>query len=138
MNTTSNNNPVLSSSSISGTNVYNTRDKKLGDIKDIMIDTSSGTVSYLVLSVSEGLFSNKYFAVPLEAVQFNTVDENIILDVDENWLDNAPGFDKDNWPSSADSKFESEMHSYYKTKPYREQRGTTDATGTTTTGTTIV
>ncbi len=112
------NNLVLSSSSITGTNVYNARNEKLGDIKDIMIDTQSATVSYAVLSVSDGLFSNKYFAVPFEAMRFDTAgDEKIILDVSEDWLDNAPGFDKDNWPSSADDSFVNDMHSYYKTQP---------------------
>ena len=121
MNTTQNH-LVLSSSSITGTNVYNARDEKLGDIKDIMIDTATGEVSYAVLSVSEGLFSNKYFAVPFEAMRFDTAgDEKIILDVSEDWLDNAPGFDKDNWPKSADTSFISDMHSYYKTTPGRGQ-----------------
>lgn len=116
------NNPVLSSSTITGTNVYNSRDEKLGDIKDIMIDTSTGTISYGVLSVSDGLFSNKYFAVPFEAMQFDTVKERIIIDVSEDWLDNAPGFDKNNWPNTADNSFVSDVHSYYKTKPFHEQR----------------
>ena len=121
MNTTQNH-LVLSSSSITGTNVYNARDEKLGDIKDIMIDTATGNVSYAVLSVSDGLFSNKYFAVPFEAMRFDTAgDEKIILDVSEDWLDNAPGFDKDNWPSSADTSFIDDMHSYYKTESHRER-----------------
>lgn len=128
MNTTNNNHLVLSSSSITGTNVYNARDKKLGDIKDIMIDTQKASIAYAVLSVSDGLFSNKYFAVPFEAMRFDTAGENIILDVDENWLDNAPGFDKENWPDKADNSFVNDMHSYYKTKPYHEQRTSGDTT----------
>ena len=112
---------ILSSSSITGTNVYNARNEKLGDIKDLMIDTQKASVSYAVLSVSDGLFSNKYFAVPFEAMRFDTASENIILDVSEDWLDNAPGFDKDNWPNSADEKFTNEMHTYYKTEPYHRQ-----------------
>ena len=114
---------VLSSSSITGTNVYNARNEKLGDIKDIMIDTQKASISYAVLSVSDGLFSSKYFAVPFEAMRFNTAgDEKIILDVSEDWLDNAPGFDKDNWPNSADEKFVNDMHTYYKTEPYHSRR----------------
>ena len=127
MNTTQNN-LILSSSSITGTNVYNARNEKLGDIKDIMIDTTAGNVQYAVLSVSDGLFSNKYFAVPFEAMRFDTAgDEKIILDVSEDWLENAPGFDKDNWPTSADHSFVSDMHSYYKTTPRRDYRTTEEA-----------
>lgn len=126
---TNNNHLVLLSLSITGTNVYNARDEKLGDIKDIMINTQSASVSYAVLSVSDGLFSNKYFAVPLEAMRFDTAGgEKIILDVREDWLDNAPGFDKDHWPTSADDSFVKDMHSFYKTESHGER---------TTTGTTV-
>lgn len=119
---TTKNNPVLSSSTIVGTNVYNTHEDKLGDIKDIMIDTSTGTISYAVLSVSDGLFSHKYFAVPFEAMRFDTDRERILIDVNENWLENAPGFDKDNWPNTADKSFVNDVHTYYETKPFHEQR----------------
>ena len=111
----------LSSSSITGTNVYNARNEKLGDIKDLMIDTQRASISYAVLSVSDGLFSSKYFAVPFEAMRFDTASENIILDVSEDWLNNAPGFDKDNWPNSADEKFVNDMHTYYETEPYHSR-----------------
>src|SRR5690606_38057058 len=36
-------------------------------------------------------------------------------------LKNAPGFDKDNWPSSADRQFLTDIHSHYGYKPYWER-----------------
>ena len=109
---------LLSGSTLIGTSVYNARDEKLGDIKDLMLDVDRGSVSYAVLSVSDGLFSSKYFAVPLEAMRFQKDESKhrIILDVRENWLEESPGFDKDQWPSSADPTFVNKMHSYYNTR----------------------
>ncbi|MGH8523646.1 MAG: PRC-barrel domain-containing protein, partial [Gammaproteobacteria bacterium] len=37
-------------------------------------------------------------------------------------LDSAPGFDKDHWPSMADQRWGTEIHSYYGTHPYWEVR----------------
>ncbi|MGH8719989.1 MAG: PRC-barrel domain-containing protein, partial [Burkholderiales bacterium] len=41
-------------------------------------------------------------------------------DVDKEALKNAPGFDKDNWPSMADNNWATQIHSYYGSRPYWE------------------
>ena len=41
-----------------------------------------------------------------------------IFDVDKETLENAPGFDKDHWPSMADEQWAKELHTYYKANPY--------------------
>lgn len=127
---------LLSSSSMMGTNVTNRAGDNLGDIKDIMIDPSSGNVAYVVVSFGGFLgIGDKYFAIPMEAFQIDRTNENFILDVDKAKMENAPGFDKDNWPTTADRQFLTDIHSHYGYKPYwerehmfsGEQRG---ATGT--------
>jgi hypothetical protein len=37
----------------------------------------------------------------------------MILDVPKERLENAPGFDKDNWPNFADTTWLQDVHSYY-------------------------
>ncbi len=63
--------------------------------------------------------------------------ERFILDVSKEKLENAQGFDKDHWPSMADSAWASEIHAYYNVTPYwedderdiRERRSTRDIVG---------
>lgn len=113
---------LLSASSMMGTNVINRAGENLGDIKDIMIDTASGNIAYVVVSFGGFLgIGDKYFAIPMEAFHIDRVDENFVLDVDREKLENAPGFDKDNWPSSADRQFLTDLHSYYGYRPYWER-----------------
>ncbi len=113
---------LLSSSSMMGTNVVNRTGDNLGDIKDIMIDPSSGNVAYVVVSFGGFLgIGDKYFAIPMEAFHIDRENENFILDVDKAKMENAPGFDKDNWPSSADRQFLTDVHSHYGYKPYWER-----------------
>ncbi len=107
---------ILSASSITGTNVKNSMGQDIGEIKDIMIDWSNGTISYAVLSFGGFLgMGDKYFAVPMEAFDFDATDSDdyVVLDVSKEQLEDAPGFDKDNWPSHADVAFTNRIYSHY-------------------------
>jgi len=90
---------VLRASQIIGMTVQDNDGKKLGDIKDLVIDPEDGGIQYAVLDF--GGFAgigDKYFAVPWEALQLDQVNKKLSLDVHKKDLKNAPGFDKKNWP----------------------------------------
>lgn len=90
---------VLKASELIGMSVQGTDGKKLGDIKDLVIDPEEGGVEYAVLEF--GGFAgigDKYFAVPWEALQLDQTSKTLLLDVHKKDLKNAPGFDKNNWP----------------------------------------
>lgn len=111
----------LSASSIIGTNVENSQGDNLGDIKEIMIDTTSARISYVVVSFGGFLgIGDKYFAVPWEAFTIDTDQENFILDVPKEKLEDAPGFDQDNWPDNADHQYLTSVYEYYGYKPHWE------------------
>jgi hypothetical protein len=42
----------------------------------------------------------------------------LVLDIDKERLENAPGFDKDHWPSMADIAWGTEIHDYYGQRNY--------------------
>jgi len=106
---------ILSSSTLTGTNIENLNGDKLGSIKDLMIDLKSGQVLYAVLSHGGFLgMGDDYFAVPMQAFKFSERDGKVIkLDVDEDTLENAPGFNKDSWPSSSSSDFTDRVYKHY-------------------------
>ena len=105
---------ILSSSTITGQSVSNLKDENIGDIKDLMIDPNSGEVLYAVLSFGGFMgIGNKLFAIPLEALQFTDKDDTIRLDVSKEKLEDAPSFDEDNWPMTADNDFVSSVYSHY-------------------------
>ena len=51
-------------------------------------------------------------------------EKSFILDVDKKTLENAPGFDKDNWPDMTDTTWGSEVSRYYGAAPYWETQQT--------------
>ena len=109
---------LLSSSSITGTQVKNRSGKSLGEIKDLMLNTNKGNIAYAVLSFG-GLFGigDKLFAIPFKAFSIDTEDHAFILNVDKEKLEDAPGFDKDDWPSHANSAYLNRVYSYYEQTP---------------------
>jgi hypothetical protein len=92
------------------------RDESVGSIKEFMINSHSGKVDYIVLKVDEGFLNlgSKLLALPFEAFEFNTAqDDVIIVKESKETLENAPGFDNDNWPSGPQSEFLHSMRTYY-------------------------
>lgn len=105
---------TLSTSSLIGTDVRNREGESLGDIKDFMLDVDNGRVLYAVLDFGGFLgIGDKYFAVPLEAFRADTQSEMLVLDIDKARLENAPGFDKNNWPVTANDTFVETVYDFY-------------------------
>lgn len=112
---------VLSATTITGDKVINTAGEQLGTIKELMIDLDGGLIAYAVLSFGGILgMGDKLFAIPWEAFSIDTDNHTFILNVDKEVLENAPGFDKDNWPDNA--KYEAGwllgVYEYYGYSPY--------------------
>ena len=105
----------LSASTLSGDTIKNPQGDSLGDLKDIMIDTSSGKVAYAVLSFGGILgMGDKLFAVPWESLAVDGDNKCLTLNVSKERLKDAPGFDKDHWPNFAEPAFADKLRGYYR------------------------
>jgi len=86
-----------------------------------MLDVPSGRIAYAVLSSGGFLgIGDKLFAIPWRALTLDPENKRFILDMSKEQLEQAPGFDKDHWPSMADELWVREVHSYYSARPYWE------------------
>lgn len=104
----------LSASSIIGDSVTNVSGEDLGKIEDLMVDTDTGSVKYAVLSFGGFLgMGDKLFAVPLETLTLNPAEKCFIMNATKERLETAPGFDKDNWPNTADPEWQRAINQYY-------------------------
>jgi sporulation protein YlmC with PRC-barrel domain len=112
---------VMSASTLTGDNVVNAAGEDLGKIQDIMLDTPTGRVAYAVLSFGGFLgMGDKLFAIPWDQLSLDEENKRFVLNVNRAKLENAPGFDKDNWPDMADPSWGSRIYSYYGSHPYWE------------------
>ncbi|MDQ2694397.1 MAG: PRC-barrel domain-containing protein [Pseudomonadota bacterium] len=112
---------VMGATTLAGDKVVNSQGEDLGKIEEIMLDMSSGRVAYAVLSFGGVMgIGDKLFAIPWSALRLDTANKWFVLDVPKDQLKNAPGFDKNAWPSMADRRWATDVHTYYGTRPYWE------------------
>jgi hypothetical protein len=112
---------LMGAGTLIGEDVYNPRQIELGRIKEIMLDMRRGKVAYAVLSFG-GLLTvgEKLFVVPWTALTLDTANKRFLLDVEKEHLENAFGFDRDNWPDMHDQAWVDELHAYYGVKTYQD------------------
>ena len=117
---------------IASGDVYDNKGEKVGNIKGIVVDTGRGRIGYAVLSFGGfAAIGDKNFAIPWSAlhkkIEAGDTDKVIYsMNVDENRLKNAKGFDENNWPDMADTTWARETHSKWDASPYWDDRDDTD------------
>ena len=112
---------LMLASTLVGNEVVNREGEQLGTVEEIMLDVPMGRIAYAVLSSGGFLgIGEKLFAIPWGALTLDTENKFFILDVSKERLEQAPGFDKEHWPSAADQTWATNVHKYYVTTPYWE------------------
>lgn len=97
---------LFSLRTVVGTHVRNAAGDNLGNLEEVVFDPSDGSIVYCAVSYGGFLgMGDKLFAVPWEALTYDTHSREFVINVDRELLEKAPGFDKDHWPGTADSTF---------------------------------
>jgi sporulation protein YlmC with PRC-barrel domain len=110
---------IMAADTLKGDSVVNAQGEDLGKVEHIMLDVQQGRIAYAVLSFGGFLgMGDKLFAIPWGALTLDANRKCFVLDVPQERLQNAPGFDKDQWPIMADPAWASELHTYYRTEHY--------------------
>jgi hypothetical protein len=63
---------------------------------------------------------NKLFAISWNALTLDEDEKQFVLNANKPTLENAPGFDENNWPEMADVSWGTQIHSYYGVQRYWE------------------
>lgn len=108
----------LSADSLKDDKVVNRDGEDLGKFEDLMIDLGEGRIAYAALSFGGFLgLGDKLFAIPWRALTLRVHEHAFVLDISKETVENAEGFDKDNWPATT-RKSLSSIYSYYGYQPY--------------------
>lgn len=122
---------VFRMNTITGMAVRNKQGDALGQVEDLVIDLNAGDIRYAALSFGGfASLGDKLFAVPWKAMTFKFGEEDsyFIVDVTEEQLKRAPGFDQDKWPDMADPAWSKEVDAFFGAKAAaRTERKTADA-----------
>ncbi|WP_111671043.1 PRC-barrel domain-containing protein [Algoriphagus litoralis] len=110
----------ISCSTVFSSTVRTSRDESVGKIKEFMINTQTGQIDYVVLKVDEGFLNlgSKLLALPFESFEFSTAENDLVIVKEtKETLENAPGFDSENWPTGPQPEFLPRMRSYFSEEP---------------------
>ncbi|QDS88624.1 PRC-barrel domain protein [Rosistilla ulvae] len=123
-------------SQLIGMDIQNDRGEDVGEINDIVLDTTTGEIKYAAVTYGGFLgLGDKLFAVPFDAfqVQQNPDDPDdkgdlvFVLNVTQKQMEGAVGFDQDHWPNFADKNFIRDIEKRYQiNRRDRKSRGGVD------------
>jgi hyperosmotically inducible periplasmic protein len=102
-----------------GKNVENKNGDKIGSVKDLVVDTRSGRVDFVIISSGgvAGIGSHQK-AVPASAISTATTKKDTLaLDVTQDAWKAAPDFDKNQLASLGDRAQRQQIYQYYKQSP---------------------
>src|ERR1051326_4162795 len=109
---------LIGSDKVEGAAVYGAGDKRIGDVKRVMIDKISGKVAYAVLSFGGFLgMGEDYYPVPWSILTYDTNLGGYRTNLDADRLQGAPKYTQStgwNWSRENDRK----VYDYYQAKPY--------------------
>lgn len=92
-------NTLIASNKVEGTAVYNSDGEKLGSIYNFMVDKQSGQVEYAVLQFGGFLgIGSDYYPVPWAALEYDEEQNGYVIDVDKQFLENAPRYSGNETP----------------------------------------
>jgi hypothetical protein len=101
-------------SKIIGSTVRDAKNKKIGVIKDLILDAGRGEVAYAVVSFGGVMgLGPKFHAVPWQALEPSDNLRQYVLHADRETISQAPAFDKGRWPDMSDQKWSADIDRYW-------------------------
>jgi sporulation protein YlmC with PRC-barrel domain len=110
------NHQLISSEDVEGTNVYDMKGAKIGEVDHLMIDKISGRVTYAVMSFGGFLgLGHSHYPIPWGALKYDTKLDGFVTGISEQQLKDAPAFSDDSW---TDRNWEAKTYQHYRVQPY--------------------
>src|SRR5205085_5918540 len=111
------NHQLISSEDVEGTNVYDMKGSKIGEIDHLMIDKISGRVTYAVMSFGGFLgLGHNHYPIPWARLTYNESLGGYEVNISDEELRGAPKYGQSEW--NWDRKQNQAIYDYYKLPPY--------------------
>ncbi len=122
---------VQLASKLMGKSVKNRQDEKLGDVKNILVDLSSGRIVAVIISSGGFLgMGDELSAIPPTALRFSPDQDSLQLDTSKEMFTAAPHFKANQWPDFSQPGYSGEVYRAYQIEPYFTTSETTDTDNT--------
>src|ERR1700761_8549637 len=106
---------LIGSDKVEGTAVYGADNNKIGSIERVMIEKTSGKVSYAVLSFGGFLgMGNNYYPLPWHSLEYDPELGGYVTDLTEEQLKGAPRFNAESKWNWNDANSTRSVDDYYR------------------------
>jgi hypothetical protein len=116
-------------SKIIGAQVRDAHNHKIGEIKDLLLDSARGELAYAVVKFTDAA-PRKLYPVPWPALVPDRSGRHYVLHADREVVGQAPGFEAMRWPDMSDQRWSDEIDRYWNRAvgrgPYVAQPGGSD------------
>lgn len=108
---------LISADKVSGVSVYDQNREKLGVIKDIYIDKSTGHAEYASMSFGGVLgVGAQYYPLPWATLSYDTDLDGFVVGLEKRTLENGPAYAEDRLADD-DYGWREEVRDYYAGRP---------------------
>lgn len=101
----------LSASSLIGDNVFDNNGNKLGTVKDIMLNITTGDIHYFILAHKNNE-ETQHYAIPWNETKIDLQNKCFVVPTTKERLDAVPGL-VDAWPDAYSKMWEKELMKFY-------------------------
>jgi hypothetical protein len=104
---------LIAASKVEGKPVFDPSGEKLGTVKDIYIDKTSGEVEFAALSFGGVLgVGQKFHPLPWGALDYDTAKDGFVVNVDKDELERSPAYEHERL-TGGDIGWGAEVRDYY-------------------------
>jgi sporulation protein YlmC with PRC-barrel domain len=122
---------VHKANDVIGMKVKNVNNEDLGKVDNLVVNLPTGRVPYVILNPDSSLkLGNNYYALPPNALTWNSDQKNLVSDLNHDKLAGAPHFSKEQWQTVSDPAFGTRVYEYYGKQAYFEGGRALQPTGT--------
>ncbi|MFT3741210.1 MAG: PRC-barrel domain-containing protein [Gammaproteobacteria bacterium] len=108
-------NNLIKTKDVIGVKVCNLQNEDIGKIEEIVLDKLSGEVRFAVLSFGGFLgMGDKHFPLPWHVLNYQPDQEAFVVNLDKEFLKNAPSFEKNSWPDFSEGLWDRNIIDYYR------------------------
>lgn len=108
--------PVIEGYRLIGRNIVNNLDQTQGQIVDLLLGATRGRINYAVVTLAgqaEELVIIPFNVLNLTGLNSGTEPETISFELEPDMLENAPRFQADRWPDTAEPEWDEDIFSYW-------------------------
>ena len=106
-----------------GCTVVDRQGVRIGILRDIILDLSTGRIAYAVIALGRATDSEQLIVVPWNAIHPEHDSQRLRVNAHADWIGRAPSVQRGHAPDQFIQEWGAFIHNYFGTRPYWDAAG---------------